>query len=128
MLIVVDKSTHEEHLFHFLQTNNKQFKLAVSLLSDYNDIFKVTNKNLKIYYTVSIKNDDFNQITILPEAYEIGSLNNEIKRFFIEEGFFTEADYAFIIKPNFSTLGCFIELSNITDSGSFSAPLIVYEN
>ena len=26
MLIVMDKSTHEEHLFQPLQTNNKQFK------------------------------------------------------------------------------------------------------
>ena len=30
MLIVMKKSTHEEHLSQPLQTNNKQFKLAVT--------------------------------------------------------------------------------------------------
>ena len=32
MLIIMDKSTHEEHLFQPLQTNNKQFKIAVTFL------------------------------------------------------------------------------------------------
>ena len=30
ILIVMDKSTHEEHLSQPLQTNNKQLKIAVS--------------------------------------------------------------------------------------------------
>ena len=30
MLIVMDKSIHEEHLSQSLQTNNKQFKIAVT--------------------------------------------------------------------------------------------------
>ena len=33
MLDVMDKSTHEEHLSQPLQTNNKQFKLAVTFLT-----------------------------------------------------------------------------------------------
>ena len=33
MLSVMDKSTHEEHLSQPLQTNNKQFKIAVTFLS-----------------------------------------------------------------------------------------------
>ena len=33
MLIVMDKSTHEEHLFQPLQTNNKQFKIEVTFLT-----------------------------------------------------------------------------------------------
>ena len=33
MLIVMDKSTYEEHLFQLLQTNNKQYKIAVTFLS-----------------------------------------------------------------------------------------------
>ena len=41
MLIVMDKSTHEEHLSQPLQTNNKQFKIAVTFLSGYNGIFNV---------------------------------------------------------------------------------------
>ena len=30
MLIVMDNSTHAEHLYQPLQTNNKQFKIAVN--------------------------------------------------------------------------------------------------
>ena len=38
MLIVMDKSTHEEHLSQPLQTNIKQFKKAVTFLSGCNGI------------------------------------------------------------------------------------------
>ena len=53
MLIVMDKSTHEEHLFQPFQTNNKQFKIAVTFLSGYNGIFNVTNEN-KILFQENI--------------------------------------------------------------------------
>ena len=33
MLIVMDKSTHEEHLSQPLQTSNKQFKIAVTFVT-----------------------------------------------------------------------------------------------
>ena len=33
MLIVMDKSTHEEHLAQPLQTDNRRFKIAVTSLS-----------------------------------------------------------------------------------------------
>ena len=39
-------------------------------------------------------------------------MNKEIKRIVIDEGYFTTSDYPFLNKPNFSTLGCFIEISN----------------
>ena len=69
MLIVMDKSTHEEHLSQPLQTNNKQFKIAVTFLTGYNGIFNVTNANNKVYFTKSISDeDDFVQITISPGA------------------------------------------------------------
>ena len=45
MLIVMDKSSHEEYLFQPLQTNNKQFIIAVTFLTGYNGIFNVTNSN-----------------------------------------------------------------------------------
>ena len=45
MLIVMDKSIREEHLFQLLQTNNKQFKLAITFLTGYNGIFNITNLN-----------------------------------------------------------------------------------
>ena len=112
MLIVMDKSTHEEHLFQPLQTNNKQFKIAVTFLTGYNGIFNVTDKNNKFYFMKSISDEDgYIQITILPGAYEIESLNKEIKRIIIDEGHYTEANYPFTIKPNFSTLGSIIEIS-----------------
>ena len=38
-------------------------------------------------------------------------MNDEIKRIIIDEGHFTEANYPFTIKPNFSTLGSIKEIS-----------------
>ena len=113
MLIVMDKSTHEEHLSQPLQTNNKQFKVAVTFLTGYNGIINVTNENNKFYFKKTISDDDdgFIKITIPPGAYEIESLNNEIKRIIIDEELYTEANYPFTIKPNFSTLGSIIEKS-----------------
>ena len=111
MLIVMDKSTHEEHLSQPLQTNNKQFKIAVTFLTGYNGIFSVINDNNKFYFKKATQDEDFIQIRIPPGAYEIESLNNEIKRIIIDEGHYTEANYPFTIKPNFSTLGSIIEIS-----------------
>ena len=111
MLIVMDKSTHKEHLSQPLQTNNKQFKIAVTFLTGYNGIFNVTNKN-KFYYLKSITDEDgYIQITIPLRAYEIESLNNEIKRIIIEEEHYTESNYPFTIKPNFSRIGSIVEIS-----------------
>ena len=76
MLIIMDKSTHEEHLFQPLQTNNKQFKIAVTFLSAYNGIFNVTHSNNQFYFFKSISDDDHIQISIRPGVYEIESLDN----------------------------------------------------
>ena len=112
MLIVMDKSTHEEHLYQPLQTNNKQFKIAVTFLTGYNGIFNVTNSNNKFYFMKSITNEDgFVQITIPPGAYEIEALDKELKTIIIGEDHFTEGNYPFKIKPNFSILGSIIEIS-----------------
>ena len=54
MLIVMDKSTHEEHISQPLQTNNKHIKFAVTFLTGYNGIFNVTHKNNKFYFMKSI--------------------------------------------------------------------------
>ena len=111
MLNVVDKSTHEEHLFQPLQTINKQFKLAVTCLSAYNGIFHVTSRTNKFYFKKNLIDEGFIQITIPPGgAYEIESLNKEIKRNIIDEDYFTEANYPFIIQPKFSTLGSIVEI------------------
>ena len=117
MLVVMDKTIHEEVLYQPLQTNNKQYKIAVTFLTRFNGIFKVTNKNNKICFTVSISDDDLSVISIPLVALESESLNNEIKRSIIKEGYFTESNYPFTIEPNFSTLGSIIEVSsNITGS------------
>ena len=55
--------------------------------------------------------DGFVQITVPSGAYEIESLNDEIKRIIIVEEHYTEANYPFKTKPNFSTLGSIIEIS-----------------
>ena len=109
-LIIMDKSTHEEHLSQPLQTNNKQFKIAVTFLSAYNGIFNVTNSNKKFYFKKAIQDEDFFQIRIPPGACEIESLDDEIKRIIIEKDHYTEANYPFRIKPNFSKLGSIVEI------------------
>ena len=112
ILIVMDKSTHEEHLSQPLRTNNKQFRIAVTFITGYNGIFNVTNGNNRFYFLKSISDEDGHiQIIIPPGAYEPESLNKEIKRIIINEGHYTEANYPFTIKPNFSTLGSIIEIS-----------------
>ncbi len=122
MLIIIDKSTHEEHLSQPLQTNNKQFKIAITFLSAYNGFFNVTNENNKFYFTKSITDDNhYIMITIPPGSYEIESLNDEIKRIIINDEHFTEDTYPFVIKPNFSTLGSIIKISNEESAISFKA-------
>ena len=92
MLIVMKKSTHEEHLSQPLQTNNEQFKIAVTFLSGYNGIFNVTNENNRFYSTTSTSDIESSFIIIPPGAYEIESLDDEIKRTCIIEGQFTESN------------------------------------
>ena len=55
--------------------------------------------------------DDLFQISTPPGAYEVESLNNEIRRIVIDEEIFSETDYPFQLKPSFSTLGSIIEIS-----------------
>ena len=110
-LIVMDNSTHEEHLYQQLQTNIKQFKIAVTFLTGYNGNFNDTNKNDEFYFKKSLVEEDFLQIRIPEGAYEIESLNKEIKRILIDKEYYTEANYPITIKPNFSTLGSLIEIN-----------------
>ena len=112
MLIVVDISIHEGHLSQSLEINSKQFKTALTFLTGYNGLFNVTSKNIKFYFAKSFTDKDgFLQRTVPQGSYELEKLNDETKRIIIHEGHFTEADYPFTIKPNFSTLGSIIEIS-----------------
>ena len=110
MLVVMDKSTHEEHLFQPLQTKNKQFKIAVTFLICYDGKLNITNLCFKFYVTTSISDIEPSFIIIPPGAYELESLDDEIKRFCIIVGHFSESKYPFKIKPNFSTLRSIIEI------------------
>ena len=53
----------------------------------------------------------FFQIIIPPGAYKIEALDKELRRIIISEEHYTQANYPFKIKPNFSTLGSIIEIS-----------------
>ena len=101
MLIVMDKSTHEEHLAQPLQTNNRQFKIAITFLTAYNGILDVTNKNKTLYFEKQLIEEDVIQIIIPPGAYEIKSLNEERKRIIIDKGCYSEKDYSFTKKTKF---------------------------
>ena len=84
----------------------------MTFLSGYNGIFNVRNSHNRFYFKKTITDEDgFIQITIPSGAYEIEALNNEFKRIIIDEEQYTEANYPFKIKPNFSTLGSIIEIS-----------------
>ena len=105
----MDNSIHEEHLTQPLQTNNKQFKIAITFLSAYNGIFNVANNINKFFFKKALIDEDFIQIRLPEGAYEIESLDDEIRRMIIDEGHYTEANYPFTNKPNFSTLGSIVE-------------------
>ena len=111
ILVVMNESTHEEHLFQPLQTTTKQFKIAVTFLSGYIGIFNVTNSKNEFYFKKSITDEEFIQIRIPKAAYEIEALNNEIKRIMIDQEYYQEGDYPFKIQPNFSTVGSIVEIS-----------------
>ena len=111
MLVVMDEFNQEEHLSQPLQTNNKQFKIAVTFLAGYNGIFNATISSNKFYFKKTINDgDDVIQITKPPGAYEIESLNYEIKRSSSDEGQYSENEYPFTIQPNFSTVGSTIQI------------------
>ena len=121
LLIVMHVSTHEEHLSQPLQTNNKQFKVAITFLSGYNSLFNVSDKNNKFYFLKSISDEDgYIVITIRPGIYEIESLDLEIKRVIIDAGHYSESDYPFHIKADFNILGSVVEISPQGSVISFS--------
>ena len=50
MLIVMNESVHDENLSQPLQTNNNQFKIAITFLTGYNGIFNITDKNNQFFF------------------------------------------------------------------------------
>ena len=71
ILIVMDKRAHEEHLSQPLQANNKQFKIAVTFLSDYNGIFHVINLNNKFYFKKASMMEGFLRLVYLKELMKL---------------------------------------------------------
>ena len=70
-LLVMDKSTHEEHLHQPLQTKNKQFMQAITFLTGYNGIFNATVKKNKFFFAISITDEDnFIQKILSKGVYE----------------------------------------------------------
>ena len=112
MLLVMDKSVDEENLTQPLETNHKEFKIAITFLTGYNGIFIVTDKKTKFYFIRSINDDDFSVFSNLRGAYELEGLNEEIKRIIIREDYFTEANYPFEIQTSFSILDSSIKISS----------------
>ena len=110
MLIILDKSTHEEHLLQPLQTNIKQFKIAVTFLTGYNGIFNDTDKNNKFYFKKAIQDEDFIRIRVPPGIHKIESLDDELRKIIIDKGHYTETIYPFRVTPNFSTSGSIVEI------------------
>ena len=85
-------------------------KVAVTFLNGYNGIFNVVNKNNKFIIISVFEGAEYKVISKTARAYELENLNEEIKRIFMEEGYITEEDYPFAIKPNFSTMKSNIEI------------------
>ena len=70
MLILMDKSTHEENLTQSIQTNRKQYKSEVTFLTGHDGIFNATSNNIKFYFATSnFDKDGFTQLTPPPGAY-----------------------------------------------------------
>ena len=76
----MDKSTHEEHLSQPLQTNNKQFKIAVTFLTGYNGIFNVTNSINKFYFNQKMKSRGYLLMKAISPKQIIHSQLNQISQ------------------------------------------------
>ena len=112
MLNKLIKTKDEESLDKPLQNNHKQYKTGVTFLTCLKGLIIVTNKHKKLYFAKSITDKDgVSRRTIPSSAYELKSLNDETKTVNIEELQFSEAEYPFAIKPKFSFLYSFEEIS-----------------
>ena len=97
---VIMKSIRFNH-YKLILVNLKSLSV---FLTGYNVIFNVTYGNNKSIFIPVFEGAQYNLLTILPGAYEMESLNTEIKRNISDEGPFTEDEHPLTIKRNFSTL------------------------
>ena len=101
MLLVMEKSTHEESFSQLLQTNNKQYKIAVTVQTGYKGVFKNTNKINEFYLKTAFDQLDSTSIKKPVRPYKLENLNDEIERNTVEAAPLTEANYAILFKPVF---------------------------
>ena len=113
-------STHEELLCQPLQINFKQFKIAITFQTAFNGTFNVTNSKNTFYFAKSFADKNgLIQIIVSSSAYRTESFNNETQIISSDEEHFTEANYPFTIKTNFSTLSSIIKNSKQKPTISF---------
>ena len=79
IMIGMDKSIHEEHIFQTLQTNIKQFK-TITVQTGYNGIFNITTSKNSFDFTTTFDDDDFSFITVSPGVDELQYLDNKLER------------------------------------------------
>ena len=95
-------------------------------LMGYNGIFNVRSENNKLYFAISVTdNDGFLQITIPPCVQKVESLKIEVKRIIIDEAHFTEVYYPFKNKPSFSTLDSLIDFYRQKPKTSFISDVTI---
>ena len=63
-------TTPKENLSQLLQSNNKQYKFAVTFLTGYMGHFFATTKNKKVYFTTRNDDDDLSEFIKAPCAHE----------------------------------------------------------
>ena len=94
-----------------LQINKKQFKISITFLTGYDGLLvlqiQITNSIMQNQLLIKIV---FSQNSFPPCAYEIQSLNNEIKRVIVDENHLIGTNYPFTRKPSFLTLGSILEI------------------
>ena len=103
---------HTKSIYFNYYKLKKNFKKTVTFLTGYIGFFKITDKYNKFYFKRTITDGNgFIQIAVPPSAYEIESVNIEIKGIIINEKHYTKSNYPFTIQPIFSTLGSNIKIS-----------------
>ena len=105
---MLGKSTREQNLDETLQTNNKQFKIAIKFLTGYHGFFNITDKNNRFFYITPEKM--IVEIVIPKGAYEMEAVYSEIKRLMILNGDSEGETFPVKIKPNFTTQASTIEI------------------
>ena len=80
-------SLHFKKISQLPPNDNKQFKIAVTILLGYNGVFKSTNKKYNFYFAVSVNDDGFSVNTTPERALEVKFTIKENYRIFVKKCF-----------------------------------------